>query len=115
MRPNAPREKKTTSRRVPFLSNEFDALKLRRRFCARKSSSGESWKARARLAEKVLWGDCFPSLAQKKREKISHKVVFLPLFFFCPFFGALFFIASLFFFGLVCPFFGGKGNLFYRV
>ena len=68
------REKKTTSRRVPFLSNEFDAHKefLCARACVRapKSSRGK----RARVWQKTLCGDCFPL----KKRKISW---LLPLFF----------------------------------
>lgn len=68
------REKKTRSRRVPFLSNEFDAQKefLCVRACVRapKSSRGK----RARVWQKTLCGDCFPL----KKRKISW---LLPLFF----------------------------------
>ena len=79
------REKKTTSRRVPFLSNEFDAHKefLCVRACVRapKSSRGK----RARVWQKTLCGDCFPL----KKRKISW---LLPLFFsFFLFFGLVFF------------------------
>ena len=105
------REKKTTSRRVPFLSNEFDAHKefLCARACVRapKSSRGK----RARVWQKTLCGDCFPL----KKRKISW---LLPLFF-AP--CALFF----FFFGLVFVSFlaknGGKflshslGSWFFQV
>ena len=67
------REKKTTSRRVPFLSNEFDAQKEFVCACVRapKSSRGK----RARVWQKTLCGDCFPL----KKRKISW---LLPLF--CP-------------------------------
>ena len=107
MRPKRAARKKTKSRRVPFLSNEFDAL-ASKAFFVRVKSSSESWKARARVSGgKSIMGRLFPLTRTKKKEKkISWS-------FFCPFFApflALFF-SHLFFFGLVFLFFGGKGNL----
>ena len=108
-------KKKTKSRRVPFLSNEFDALKASKAFFVRvkSSSSGESWKARARVWRKKYCGEIVsPHSHKKKEKKISLLVVFLPLF--CPFFGALFFIASLFFSVSFSSFLAGR-EIFYRV
>ena len=80
------REKKTTSRRVPFLSNEFDAQKEFVCACVRapKSSRGK----RARVWQKTLCGDCFPL----KKRKISWLLpLFLPLvLFFFSFLGSFF-------------------------
>ena len=80
------REKKTTSRRVPFLSNEFDAHK--EFLCVRAAHQSRVAKARARLA-KLVWRRFL------EKRKISG---------FCPFFAP----CALFSFCLFCPFFGKK-------
>ena len=67
------REKKTRSRRVPFLSNEFDVRKRSFCACVRAPKSSSRGK-RARVWHKTLCGDCFPL----KKRKISW---LLPLFF----------------------------------
>ena len=109
MRPKrAARKKKTKSRRVPFLSNEFDAL-ASKAFFVRVKSSSESWKARARVSGgKSIMGRLFPLTRTKKKEKkISWS-------FFCPFFApflALFF-SHLFFFRSRFPLFWREGKSF---
>ena len=108
MRPKrAARKKKTKSRRVPYLSNEFDAL-ASKAFFVRVKSSSESWKARARVSGgKSIMGRLFPLTRTKKKRKKYLGRFFAP---FLPLFWRSFFHAS-FFFGLVFLFFGGKGNL----
>ena len=88
------REKKTTSRRVPFLSNEFDAQKefLCMRVCSR--TKVESRKARARLAKNFVWR-LFP--LEKKKNILAFAPFFCPL---CSFF--------FLFWARFCPFFGKK-------
>ena len=107
MRPKRAARKKTKSRRVPFLSNEFDAL-ASKAFFVRVKSSSESWKARARVSGgKSIMGRLFPLTRTKKKRKKYLGRFFAP---FLPLFWRSFFRTS-FFFGLVFLFFGGKGNL----
>ena len=81
------REKKTTSRRVPFLSNEFDLRKRSVCVCSR-TKVVESRKARARLAKNFVWR-LFP--LEKKKNILAFAPFFCPLCSFFFFFGLVFF------------------------
>ena len=78
------REKKTRSRRVPFLSNEFDLRKRSVCVCSR-TKVVESRKARARLAKNFVWR-LFPL------EKKKNILAFAPFFLFFSLFWARFFL-----------------------
>ncbi len=111
MRPKraARKKNKVSSRTLSFerirCAQSFEGV-----FCARKVSSSSGKRARASGGKSIV-GRLFPLTRTKKKEKkISYKVVFLPLF--CPFFGALFFIASLFFFRSRFPLFWREGKSF---
>ena len=81
------REKKTTSRRVPFLSNEFDAQKEFARVCVCSRTKVESRKARARLAKNFVWR-LFP--LEKKKNILAFAPFFAPCALFFSFLGSFF-------------------------
>ena len=81
------REKKTTSRRVPFLSNEFDAQKEFLCACVCSRTKVESRKARARLAKNFVWR-LFP--LEKKKNILAFAPFFAPCALFFFFFGLVF-------------------------